>query len=348
LSLAIAFLVIRLPIASDRYTRVAVLTSLLSAAVFIPAAGWLHTSSIAASPDAVVERGRYLTHHVSMCVECHTPRDDAGRLLDSKLFEGAPIPVAGPEWSEPWAVASANIVVLAQSEPQRILSVLETGTRPDGTSPRRPMPPFRLRPADAEAIVVYLQSLGKAAHEGMTHDSPSRPKIHSITPLRRTAQYDESNAGVSRHRRQPVVDNTTPSTTTTSTTHAWPMLGHDVRHTGGWRPPLPDRPAGLVPVDDGVLTWEDRSAVENAYLIERSATGEAWTWVAVAHLPANTTAWSDPTPAGRALPRAGRTRRPEVEGDHPVPALGRRAAVIHQHGSSHSASGRTQDHTPKT
>ncbi len=80
--------------------------------------------------------------------------------------------------------------------------------------------------------------------------------------------------------------------------HAWPMLGHDVRHTGAWRPPSPNRPGGLVALEDGVLTWEDRSAVESAYVVERSATGTAWTWVAVAHLPADTSAWNDPAPAG--------------------------------------------------
>jgi hypothetical protein len=42
--------------------------------------------------------------------------------------------------------------------------------------------------------------------------------------------------------------------------------------------------------------WQDRSAVEDGYVVERSATGAAWTWVAVAHLPADTTAWTDPAP----------------------------------------------------
>jgi hypothetical protein len=96
--------------------------------------------------------------------------------------------------------------------------------------------------------------------------------------------------------------------------HAWPMLGHDVRHTGMWTPPAPNRPVNLQ-VSGNALTWEDRSSIENAYVVERSMTGAAWTWVAVAHLPADTTQWTDPAwlagaryrvRAERIDPRSGR------------------------------------------
>jgi mono/diheme cytochrome c family protein len=96
-----------------------------------------------------------------MCVECHTPRDEQGSLLEDQLFEGAPIPVQAPPWAESWAVKSANLIVLAESEPERVASVLQTGLRPDGTRPMRPMPPFRLSADDTKAIVAYLRSLPK-------------------------------------------------------------------------------------------------------------------------------------------------------------------------------------------
>jgi hypothetical protein len=38
---------------------------------------------------------------------------------------------------------------------------LTTGKRPDGSSPRPPMPEFRLNTADASAVVAYLKSLSK-------------------------------------------------------------------------------------------------------------------------------------------------------------------------------------------
>ncbi len=91
--------------------------------------------------------------------------------------------------------------------------------------------------------------------------------------------------------------------------HAWPMLGHDVRHTGLYTLPPPNRPANLAAtLEDGALrlTWEDRSAVEDAYVVERSATGAPWTYSAIAQLPANTTAYVTPVVGGTYRVRATR------------------------------------------
>ena len=74
--------------------------------------------------------------------------------------------------------------------------------------------------------------------------------------------------------------------------HAWPMLGHDVRHTGFYTPPAPDRPANLSVGAGNVLAWEDRSAVEDAYVVERSATGAPWSYQTVATLPPDSTSWA--------------------------------------------------------
>jgi len=40
-----------------------------------------------------------------------------------------------------------------------VRSLLQTGKRVDGSSPNPPMPPFRLTPEDAAAVVAYLESL---------------------------------------------------------------------------------------------------------------------------------------------------------------------------------------------
>jgi len=70
--------------------------------------------------------------------------------------------------------------------------------------------------------------------------------------------------------------------------HAWPMLGHDVRHTGFYTPPAPNR----LSLAGNVLAWEDRSAVEDAYLVERSATGAAWSYQTVVMLAPDSTSWA--------------------------------------------------------
>src|SRR6516162_8996500 len=45
---------------------------------------------------ASIERGRYLTHDVAMCVQCHSPRDDRGKILEGREFLGAAMPIRSP------------------------------------------------------------------------------------------------------------------------------------------------------------------------------------------------------------------------------------------------------------
>jgi hypothetical protein len=44
-------------------------------------------------------------------------------------------------------------------DPDDLTTLLETGRRRDGSSPRPPMPPFRMHEDDARAVVAYLSSL---------------------------------------------------------------------------------------------------------------------------------------------------------------------------------------------
>ena len=50
----------------------------------VAAEGWLKTfgkffTSPATAPKSGIERGKYLTDHVAICVDCHTPRSSIGR-----------------------------------------------------------------------------------------------------------------------------------------------------------------------------------------------------------------------------------------------------------------------------
>ena len=53
------------------------------------------TKAAAADQDQI-ERGRYLTHEVAMCVQCHTPRAEDGSLLREQEFMGGTFPVGPP------------------------------------------------------------------------------------------------------------------------------------------------------------------------------------------------------------------------------------------------------------
>jgi hypothetical protein len=110
---------------------------------------------------ATVERGRYLTHDVAMCVQCHTPRDARGELQRDEEFMGAPFPVDPPRFLDTaaWCVQTPAIAGLTGWEREEAVQFLMNGARMGRHQPRWPMPPFRMRREDAEAVVAYLKSL---------------------------------------------------------------------------------------------------------------------------------------------------------------------------------------------
>src|SRR5512136_2247734 len=112
----------------------------------------------AASEEQIV-RGSYLVNYVAMCVQCHTPRDANGELDRARLLRGAPIPVRSPFPNQTWAFTAPAIAGLPGWIDQDAITLLTTGRRLSGYTPKRPMPTFRLNREDAEAVVPYLRSL---------------------------------------------------------------------------------------------------------------------------------------------------------------------------------------------
>jgi mono/diheme cytochrome c family protein len=111
-------------------------------------------------PADQVARGEYLAHSVSMCVECHSPHDRAGNLIQSKLFTGQAMPFTSPYPDGPsWAYRAPALVRLPGWSVDDFVELLMTGRRPNGKRPMSPMPQFRLSRQDAEAIAAYLKSL---------------------------------------------------------------------------------------------------------------------------------------------------------------------------------------------
>jgi len=115
--------------------------------------------SAPAASGEQLQRGQYLVEHVAMCVQCHTPRDAQGALDRTRLFQGAPIPVPTPFPMQPWAFAAPNIAGLPGWTVDDAVRLLQTGIAARGYAPRPPMPPFRMTPEDAAAVVAYLKSL---------------------------------------------------------------------------------------------------------------------------------------------------------------------------------------------
>ncbi len=113
-----------------------------------------------ASSRGASTRGKYIVERVAMCIECHTPRDESGRLLTTRYLQGAPIPVNAPPYPNMnWATKAPAIAGLPGYTTQQGVRLLMEGVTSDGRTPNPPMPPFRFNRSDAEAVVSYLKSL---------------------------------------------------------------------------------------------------------------------------------------------------------------------------------------------
>ncbi|MEM9407094.1 MAG: cytochrome c [Acidobacteriota bacterium] len=115
-------------------------------------------ADVATETSAQIERGRYLVHNASMCVQCHSPRDRFGELKTNRLLSGGAVPVKSPFAGPRWAFMAPNLRNLPGYSKEDFLLLMETGRKMDGTMPRLPMPPFRFSTEDAEAIYAYLKT----------------------------------------------------------------------------------------------------------------------------------------------------------------------------------------------
>jgi mono/diheme cytochrome c family protein len=110
-------------------------------------------------PPGDPQHGRYIVESIVMCMECHSPRDGAGRLIAGKEFTGGPIPFA-PPWANNWAIRAPRISGLPGYTEELAVRLLTQGAIDrNGVQLRPPMPRFRMTPQDASDVVAYLKSL---------------------------------------------------------------------------------------------------------------------------------------------------------------------------------------------
>jgi mono/diheme cytochrome c family protein len=106
-----------------------------------------------------VEHGRYLVHDVAMCPQCHSPRDDQGNLIESRLFDGGPIPLS-PPWPNNWAlIAPRNKGLPGYDDAMAMRLLTEGAIGRDGKQLREPMPRFHMTRQDAADVIAYMRSL---------------------------------------------------------------------------------------------------------------------------------------------------------------------------------------------
>lgn len=118
-------------------------------------------SQQAATPltgEAQIARGEYLVSSVVLCGDCHTPMTPQGPDLTRRL-QGGPN-LSAPLVDMPWATQVPSIAGLpGHFTEEQFVAFLQTGIRPDGSTPRPPMPPYRLNEEDARAVTAYIATL---------------------------------------------------------------------------------------------------------------------------------------------------------------------------------------------
>ena len=106
-----------------------------------------------------IDRGKYLVENVGMCEECHTPRDSAGNLDESRRLQGAAIWIMPVHHMLNWAMRAPALAGLPGFTDAEAETVLEQGVGPNGLPIQPPMHIYHMTPADAQAIVAYLRSM---------------------------------------------------------------------------------------------------------------------------------------------------------------------------------------------
>ncbi len=121
---------------------------------------------IAATPEALA-RGKYLTHHVSLCLDCHSERDFdkfSGPLKPGSFGKGGEAFDRTVDPNFPGAVYAKNITPagIGSWTDGELLRAVTTGVSRDGTPlfPLMPYPHFgRMSEDDVHAIIAYIRTL---------------------------------------------------------------------------------------------------------------------------------------------------------------------------------------------
>jgi mono/diheme cytochrome c family protein len=104
-------------------------------------------------------RGRYLVEHVAMCVECHSGRDEHGRIIPAELYKGGALP-PGPQWAVDWPVrAPRNSGLAGYSDEDGRRLLMQGAISRSGQQLRAPMPRFRMTLQDANDVIAFMRSV---------------------------------------------------------------------------------------------------------------------------------------------------------------------------------------------
>ena len=149
-----------------RISRVIATTGVLLITAAVAAPGMQRAATTVASSSlqvdgvtANLEHGRYLVEQIAHCVECHSPRDENGNIIEAREFDGGPIPFK-PPWPGEWAFrAPRNRGLPGYDDGQAMRLLTQGAIGREGQQLKPPMPRFHMSRQDAADVIVYMRSL---------------------------------------------------------------------------------------------------------------------------------------------------------------------------------------------
>jgi len=116
----------------------------------------------ASRAESAEDRGKYLVDEVAKCGDCHTPmvegKPDASKYLKGAVLGFQPIgEVKGWHKTSPDLTPGSRL--WQRWGEKGLTNFLMTGKGPSGNAADPPMPAYKMKAEDAEAIVQYLKSL---------------------------------------------------------------------------------------------------------------------------------------------------------------------------------------------
>jgi len=121
----------------------------------------------AAKPDVAtaaasdtLERGRYIVEDLAQCWRCHSPVDQRGMRDRSNWLQGGQVGTRPTVPVGEWAIVAPRLSGSPPGNDAQFIHLMMTGVSRTGRFLRQPMPQFRMKQDDAEAVLAYLKSIG--------------------------------------------------------------------------------------------------------------------------------------------------------------------------------------------
>lgn len=132
--------------------------------LIVTVAAWGQAGPAASPLSKKAAWGKYLAEEVAKCHDCHTPSTASGELDKAKYMKGKTMEVQPIGEILRWHKTSPDITPSGKlwakwGGEEAIRKYLITGLTPSGRPAGPPMPTYKLKPEDAEAIVEFLKTL---------------------------------------------------------------------------------------------------------------------------------------------------------------------------------------------